>query len=112
MSHGDVVAERSPHPEWLPSSSPGAVQNRRYVKSHSGFVLGQDAEVRKDLLAMTDQATRKCAHIACFCDVPNGQEYCGDACREAGREDVDIACQCDHLACSLKEVFLFHSAEA
>jgi len=61
---------------------------------------------------MTDQATRKCAHIACFCDVPNGQEYCGDVCREAGRENMDIACQCDHLACPLNEEFLFHSAEA
>ena len=44
----------------------------------------------KDLHAMTNQTTRKCAHIACFCDVPNGQEYCGDARREAGRENVDI----------------------
>ena len=35
MSQGDVVAERSLHPEWLPSKSPGPVQKRRYVKSHS-----------------------------------------------------------------------------
>lgn len=112
MSQGDVVAERSLHPEWLPSSSPGAVQSRRYVKSHSDFVLGQGAEVRKDLLGMTDQATRKCAHIACFCDVPNGQEYCGDVCHEAGSENVDIACQCEHLACSLTEEVLFRSAQA
>ena len=57
---------------------------------------------------MANQTTSKCAHIACFCDVTNGQEYCGDACREAGRENVDIACQCDHWACSLNEEFLFH----
>ena len=112
MNQADVVAERSPHPEWLPSNSPGSVQDRCYVKSPSGFAIGQDAEARKDLLAMTDQTTRKCAHIACFCDVPSGQEYCGDACHEAGTENVEIACQCDHFACSLNEEFLFHSAEA
>ena len=43
MSQGDVVAERSLHPEWLPSKSPGPVQKRRYVKSHSGLVIGGDA---------------------------------------------------------------------
>jgi hypothetical protein len=43
MSQGDVVAERSLHPEWLPSKSPGRVQKRRYVKSHSGLVIGGDA---------------------------------------------------------------------
>ena len=43
MSQGDVVAERSLHPEWLPSYSPGSVQKRRYVKSHSGLVIGGDA---------------------------------------------------------------------
>jgi hypothetical protein len=112
MNQYDVVAERSPHPEWLPSNSPGSVQYRRYVKSRSGFVLGQDAKARKDLLVMTDQTTRKCAHIACFCDVPNGQEYCEDVCREAGSENVDIACQCEHLACSLTEEVLFQSAQA
>jgi len=29
------------------------------------------------------------------CNVRDGQEYCGDACRDAGSEDVEIACQCD-----------------
>src|SRR5438046_2707242 len=48
-----------------------------------------------------NQKTRKCAHIPCLCDVRDGQEYCGDACRDAGGEDVEIACQCDHLACPL-----------
>jgi len=52
-------------------------------------------------LSMRNQKTRKCAHIPCLCDVRDGQEYCGDACRDAGGEDVEIACQCDHLACPL-----------
>ena len=43
MSQGDVVAERSLHPEWLPSDSPGSVQKRRYVKSHSDLVIAGDA---------------------------------------------------------------------
>ena len=50
---------------------------------------------------MKNQQTRKCAHIPCLCDVPIGQKYCGDACRDAGSEDVEIACQCDHLLCPL-----------
>jgi hypothetical protein len=50
---------------------------------------------------MANQNTKKCAHIPCFCDVANGEEFCGEACREAGSEDVEIACQCDHAACPL-----------
>lgn len=44
---------------------------------------------------------KKCAHIPCLCDVPDGQEFCGEACRYAGSEDVEIACQCDHAPCPL-----------
>jgi len=50
---------------------------------------------------MTDQQSKKCAHIPCRCDVPQGEEYCSQACREAGSEDVEIACQCDHPQCPL-----------
>jgi hypothetical protein len=50
---------------------------------------------------MANQMTKKCAHIPCLCDVPDGEEYCGQACRDAGSEDVEIACQCDHLPCLL-----------
>ena len=50
---------------------------------------------------MANQKMKKCAHIPCLCDVQNGQEYCGDICREAGREEVEIACQCGHPACPL-----------
>ena len=44
---------------------------------------------------------KKCAHIPCLCAVPEGQEYCGDACRDAGGEEVEIACSCDHPPCPL-----------
>jgi len=50
---------------------------------------------------MANQETRKCAHIPCLCDVPKGERYCGDACRDAGSKDVEIACQCGHSMCPL-----------
>ena len=50
---------------------------------------------------MANQKRKKCAHLPCLCHVPDGEEYCGEACRDAGSEDVEIACQCDHLSCPL-----------
>jgi hypothetical protein len=50
---------------------------------------------------MVNEKTTKCAHIPCLCDVPPGEKYCGDACRDAGSEDTEIACECDHPACPL-----------
>ncbi len=38
----------------------------------------------------------KCAHLPCKCPVQAGDEYCGQACKEPGSKDVEIACQCDH----------------
>ncbi len=51
---------------------------------------------------MEDQTPKKCAHIPCLCNVDDGQEYCGEACRIAGSEEVEIACQCDHPSCPLE----------
>src|ERR1700747_610062 len=48
------------------------------------------------IVKMGNQETRKCAHIPCLCDVEDGQEYCGETCRDAGSQDGEIACQCDH----------------
>ncbi len=50
---------------------------------------------------MTNGKITKCAHLPCLCDVPYGEEYCGEACRDAGSDDVEIACQCGHLTCPL-----------
>ena len=50
---------------------------------------------------MENQEKTKCAHIPCLCDAAPGQEYRGEACREAGSEEVEIACQCDHTGCPL-----------
>jgi len=60
--------------------------------------IGMGAKEKK----MAKQIMRKCAHIPCLCDVADGEEYCGQICRDAGSEDVEIACQCDHLACPLE----------
>ena len=55
----------------------------------------------REQIVLANEATERSARIPCFCDVQNGDEYCGEACRRAGSEDVEIACQCDHPACLL-----------
>lgn len=35
---------------------------------------------------MANRKTRKCAHIPCLCNVLDGEEYCGNACRDAGSD--------------------------
>jgi hypothetical protein len=50
---------------------------------------------------MANQEIKLCAHIPCLCPVANGDEYWGQACRDAGSDDVEIACQCDHALCPL-----------
>jgi hypothetical protein len=60
---------------------------------------------------MAIQKTKLCAHIPCLCPVANGDEYCGQACRDAGSDDVEIACQCDHSLCPLtSRYFAYQSA--
>lgn len=44
-----------------------------------------------------------CAHIPCTCEVGPGEKYCSDSCRDAGSEEVEIACECGHSTCSLTE---------
>lgn len=43
----------------------------------------------------------KCAHLPCRCVVQSDEKYCGQACKEAGSSEVEIACQCDHGPCPL-----------
>ena len=50
---------------------------------------------------MANQEKAKCAHIPCMCEISSGQKYCSEACGDAGSNDVEIACQCDHAACPL-----------
>ena len=50
---------------------------------------------------MANRSPKKCAHIPCECEVTNGDEFCGQACRDAGSEEVEIACNCSHTVCPL-----------
>jgi hypothetical protein len=50
---------------------------------------------------MTTIEQTKCAHLPCKCVAPAGAEYCGQACKEAGSGEVEIACLCDHGPCPL-----------
>lgn len=43
----------------------------------------------------------KCAHLPCRCLAQAGDEYCSQACQDAGSSEVEIACQCDHGICPL-----------
>lgn len=45
---------------------------------------------------MADSDKKKCKHIPCTCEVLPDQDYCGQVCKEAGDEDVEIACECGH----------------
>jgi len=42
-----------------------------------------------------------CAHIPCNCVVKPGEKYCSDSCRDAGEDEVEIACECGHATCSI-----------
>ena len=77
-------------------------QQEALRQSRTGLVVVREVGgVGKVEIVMANQETRKCAHIPCLCDVPRGIEYCSDSCRDAGIDDIEIACQCDHTACPL-----------
>lgn len=48
---------------------------------------------------MTDAKKNKCAHELCSCIAPEGNKYCSAYC-EAAKNTTDIACGCEHPACS------------
>jgi hypothetical protein len=49
----------------------------------------------------TTEQTKVCTPSMPVLSVQPGDEYCGQACKEAGSSEVEIACQCDHGACPL-----------
>lgn len=86
----------------LPITDPKFVKTLRLRRSlplenRVQSVEGQRAFSTGELL-MANRMTKQCVHIPCLCNVANGQEYCGQSCRDAGSDDVEIACQCDHPA--------------
>lgn len=49
---------------------------------------------------MADKRLDKCAHPACVCIAPAGEKYCSQSCKGAGADEVEIACDCGHPACT------------
>jgi hypothetical protein len=45
---------------------------------------------------MANQKRNKCAPIPSLYEVPSGETYCGNAGRDAGSEEAEIAGQRDH----------------
>jgi hypothetical protein len=42
--------------------------------------------------------SKKCAHPSCRCQVTD-DKYCSQLCKDAGGDEVEIACDCGHPAC-------------
>jgi hypothetical protein len=55
-------------------------------------------EIRKGR-KMTDSAAKKCQHLSCQCMVASDQKYCSQLCKDAGSDEIEIACDCGHPAC-------------
>ena len=49
---------------------------------------------------MADEKQKTCAHEPCLCMVEAHEKFCGDFCRDAGADEVEIACDCGHPACT------------
>lgn len=45
---------------------------------------------------------KKCAHPACACIPEKENKYCSTYCEDAGKDDVEISCDCGHPGCSLE----------
>lgn len=42
-----------------------------------------------------------CQHAGCKCQVDEGQQFCGDYCRQHSTEEhEEHACECGHPACT------------
>ncbi len=45
---------------------------------------------------------KKCAHPACNCQVSEDEKYCSPYC-EAAADTTEIACNCAHAGCAVRE---------
>jgi hypothetical protein len=41
---------------------------------------------------------KKCAHPACSCPVPEGEDYCSTSCEDAAGL-IELSCNCEHASC-------------
>jgi len=45
---------------------------------------------------MPDKTSHKCAHPSCICAAPPSEKYCSQFCKDAGPDELEIACDCGH----------------
>jgi hypothetical protein len=45
--------------------------------------------------------THKCAHPGCACTVEKDGEFCSQYCKDAGKDEIEIACDCQHSGCAI-----------
>ena len=50
----------------------------------------------RNLMKETDK--QKCAHVPCTCTAEG--KYCSVACEDAGKNEVEIGCECGHPHCA------------
>lgn len=58
------------------------------------MTVSTDTAANPDRVA---QPQARCAHAACSCLVPPGEQYCSDACRMA---PAGGSCSCNHPGCA------------
>ncbi|WP_396625335.1 hypothetical protein [Luteitalea sp.] len=46
---------------------------------------------------MDPNATHKCAHPSCTCQIPVSQKYCNEYCKSA--PETEFRCYCQHSDC-------------
>src|SRR4029077_6030460 len=87
----DVAAGTRP-PEWIPSKLPRVGAGTALRQESQSFVIGEgersEVMANQNKAVMANPKKRMCAHIPCLCIVPDAEEYCAAACRDAGSEDV------------------------
>jgi hypothetical protein len=55
--------------------------------------------------------TKKCAHPACSCVVPEDGKYCSQYCEDAA-DTTELSCNCRHAGCALEDAVGEVPAEA
>ena len=49
---------------------------------------------------MAKTEAKKCAHPSCQCEARPNDKYCSQLCKDAGADEVEIACDCGHPPCA------------
>ena len=66
------------------------MRERRYVNNRSASLIGAGVGgIRTDGMGMAIERRNSARTYRVCCDLASGEEYCGEACRDAGSEDVE-----------------------